>query len=73
VLDATNFATLSRITQALDEYTFRHVGSGCLEQFSSAVETFHSIYGFKSHKYRGSEQVQQQKMHFSASLKDMLK
>jgi hypothetical protein len=24
VLDVTNFATLSRITEALDEYTFRH-------------------------------------------------
>jgi hypothetical protein len=32
-----------------------------------------ALFGFKSHKYRGSEQVQQQKMHFSASLKGELK
>jgi hypothetical protein len=39
VLDATNFATLSRVTEAVDEYTFRHGRfkisvQGCSEQFS---------------------------------------
>jgi hypothetical protein len=48
VLDVTNFGTLSRVTEALDEYTFRHgrfkiLVQGCLEQFSLAVGTFHSI------------------------------
>jgi hypothetical protein len=49
VLDVTNFATLSRITQALDEHTFRHGRfkisvQGCWGQFSSAVGTPCSIY-----------------------------
>jgi hypothetical protein len=48
VLDVTNFATLSRVTEALDEFTFRHdrfkiLVQGRLEQFSLAVGTFHSI------------------------------
>jgi hypothetical protein len=49
VLDVTNFATLSRVTEALDEFTFCHDRfkisvQGCLEQISSAVGAFHSIY-----------------------------
>jgi hypothetical protein len=44
VLDATNFATLSRVTEALDEHTFRHGRfkisvQECLEQSSLAVDT----------------------------------
>jgi hypothetical protein len=45
VLDVTNFATLSRVTEALDEYAFRHgrfkiLVRGCLEQFSSLPTRF---------------------------------
>ena len=65
VLDVTNFATLSRVTEALDEYTFRHgrlkiPAQGILEQFSSTVGTSHLIYCPFSRflaSNRGSEQV----------------
>jgi hypothetical protein len=48
VLDVTNFGTLSRVTEALDEYTFRHGRftisvQGRSEQIFSAVGIFHSI------------------------------
>jgi hypothetical protein len=49
VLDVTNFETLSRITEVLDEYTFRHGQfkvwvQGCSEQVSLAVDTFPTIF-----------------------------
>jgi hypothetical protein len=60
VLDVTNIATF--VTQALDEYTFRH---GRFKFQLWALRTqFMALFGFKSHKYHGSEQAQQQKMHF---------
>jgi hypothetical protein len=48
VLDATNFGTLSRLTEVLDEYTFRHGRlkisvQGRLEQFLLVVGNLHSI------------------------------
>jgi hypothetical protein len=44
VLDVTNFGTLSRVTEARDEYTFRHGRfkiwvQGCSEQVSLAADT----------------------------------
>jgi hypothetical protein len=44
VLDVTNFGTLSRVTEALDEYTYRHGRfnisiQGCSEQVSLATRT----------------------------------
>jgi hypothetical protein len=49
VLDVTNFGTLSRVTEALDEYTFRHGQfkisvQGCSEQVSLAVDTLPSRF-----------------------------
>jgi hypothetical protein len=85
VLDATSFPTLLGVTEALDEYTFRHGRfkisvQGVLGAIFFTCGHFplnflpiFKILGFKSHKYRASEQVQQQKMHFSSPLKDMLK
>jgi hypothetical protein len=49
VLDVTNFGTLSRITEVLDEYTF-HRGwfkiwvQGCSEQISLAADTLPTIF-----------------------------
>jgi hypothetical protein len=44
VLDVTNFGALSRVTEGLDEYTFRHGRfkisvQGCSEQVSLAADT----------------------------------
>jgi hypothetical protein len=49
VLDVTNFGTLSRVTEALDEYTFRHGWfkiwvQGCSEQISLAADTLTTIF-----------------------------
>jgi hypothetical protein len=49
VLDVTNFGTLSRVTEALDEYTFRHRQfkisvQGCSEQVSLAADTLPTIF-----------------------------
>jgi hypothetical protein len=49
VLDVMNFGTLSRVTEALDEYTFRHGRfkiwvQGCSEQVSSAADTIFSPF-----------------------------
>jgi hypothetical protein len=49
VLDVTNFGTFSRITEALDEYTFRHGRfkisiQGCSEQVSLAVDSLPTIF-----------------------------
>jgi hypothetical protein len=81
VLDVTNFATLSRITEALDEFPFRHDRfkisvQGCLEQISSLSTQFIAhFYGFwlqisQISWFRASSTA---KMHFSGSLKDMAK
>jgi hypothetical protein len=69
VLDVMNFATLSRVTEALDEFTFRHdrfkisvrvLGAIFLScgHFPLNLLPIFTVFGFKSHKYRGSEQVQ---------------
>jgi hypothetical protein len=69
VTGVTNFATLSRITEALDEYTFCHGrlkisaqgGLGAIflncGHFPLNLLPIFKVFGFKSHKYRGSEQV----------------
>jgi hypothetical protein len=49
VLDVTNFGTLSRVTEALDEYTFCHGQfkisvQGCSEQVSLAADTLPTIF-----------------------------
>jgi hypothetical protein len=49
VLDVTNFGTLSRVTEDLDEYTFRHGRfkisvQGCSEQVSLAADTLPTIF-----------------------------
>jgi hypothetical protein len=49
VLDVTNFGTLSRVTEALDEYTFCHGwfkiwALGCSEQVSLAADTLPTIF-----------------------------
>jgi hypothetical protein len=49
VLDVTNFGTLSRVMEALDEYTFRHGQfkisvQGCSEQVSLAADTLPAIF-----------------------------
>jgi hypothetical protein len=49
VLDVTNFGTLSRVTEALDEYTLRHGRfkiwvQGCSEQISLAADTLPTIF-----------------------------
>jgi hypothetical protein len=69
VLDVTNFGTLSRVTEALEEYTFRHSRveiwvQGCSEQVSLAADTPHNFLAtlkvscFKPHKRRASDQIQ---------------
>jgi hypothetical protein len=69
VLDVTNFGTLSRVTEALDEYTFsswlvQNLGSGLL--CANFLSCRHSPYNFlailkvscfKSHKHRASDQI----------------
>jgi hypothetical protein len=69
VLDVTNFGTLSRVTEALDEYTFCHGWfkiwvQGCSEQISLAADTPYKflvilkVSCFKPHKHRASDQIQ---------------
>jgi hypothetical protein len=84
VLDVTNFATLSHVTEALDEYTFHHgrfnisvqgvLGAIFLSSghFPLNFLPIFEVFDFKPHKYCRSEKVQQQKKDFSTSIIDML-
>jgi hypothetical protein len=56
-------------------FRFRGAWSNFLDLWALPTQFLAHLsgFGFKSHKYRGSEQVQQQKVHFFASFKDMLK
>jgi hypothetical protein len=73
VLEVTDFATLSRVTEALDEYTFRPgrvkisvstvlaaIFPSC-RHFPLNLLPIFKVFGFKSHKYRATEQVQRDK------------